>query len=110
MEGIMNTGVLQDKNAVVFGAGGSIAAAVAKEFAAEGAVVFLAGRTKASLEAMAKQIIASGGEARTAVIDPLDDASTNQYIESIVKQAGGIDIVLDAAVLSPKSTETERTL
>jgi NAD(P)-dependent dehydrogenase (short-subunit alcohol dehydrogenase family) len=97
MEGIMNTHFLQDKNAVVFGAGGSIGAAVAKEFAAEGAVVFLAGRTKASLEAVAKQISARGGEARTAVIDTLDDASTNQYIDSIVKQAGTIDIVLDVA-------------
>ena len=37
---------LQGKHAVVFGAGGSIGAAVAKEFAAEGAEVFLAGRTK----------------------------------------------------------------
>lgn len=93
----MNTRVLQDKNAVVFGAGGSIGAAVAKEFAAEGVRVFLAGRTKASLEAVAKQIAASGGEARTAVIDVLDDASVNQCIDGIVKQAGRLDIVLDAA-------------
>ncbi len=35
--------VLVAKHAVVFGAGGSIGAAVAKEFAAEGAEVFLAG-------------------------------------------------------------------
>ena len=44
-----NTGgrTLENKCAVVFGAGGSIGAAVAKEFAAEGARVFLAGRTKA---------------------------------------------------------------
>src|SRR5262249_39886747 len=93
----MNTRVLQDKNAVVFGAGGSIGAAVAKEFAAEGVRVFLAGRTKASLEAVAKQIAASGGEARTAVIDVLDDASVNQCIDGVVKQAGRLDIVLDAA-------------
>ena len=44
--------MLENKCAVVFGAGGSIGAAVAKEFAAEGARVFLAGRTKASLEAV----------------------------------------------------------
>jgi NAD(P)-dependent dehydrogenase (short-subunit alcohol dehydrogenase family) len=97
MENIMNTRVLQDKNAVVFGAGGSIGAAVAKEFAAEGAIVFLAGRTKAGLEAVAKQITATGGKARTTVIDALDDASVNQYIEGIVNQVGRIDIVLDAA-------------
>jgi 3-oxoacyl-[acyl-carrier protein] reductase len=93
----MNTRLLQDKNAVIFGAGGSIGAAVARGFAAEGAVVFLAGRTKASLEAVAKQITASGGEALTAVIDTLDDASTNRYIDGIVKQAGRIDIAVDAA-------------
>src|SRR5262249_30560982 len=69
MENTMNPRALLDKNAVVFGAGGSIGAAVAKEFAAEGVRSFLAGRTKASLEGVAKQITASGGEARTAVID-----------------------------------------
>ena len=93
----MNTHALQDKNAVVFGAGGSIGTAVAKTFAAEGARVFLAGRTKASLEAVAKQITASGGEAHTAALDALDDAGVNQYVEGMVKQTGRINIVLDAA-------------
>ena len=37
--------MLQDKHAVVFGGGGSIGAAVARELATEGAEVFLAGRT-----------------------------------------------------------------
>lgn len=99
----MNTRVLQKKAAVVFGAGGSIGAAVAKEFAAEGALVFLAGRTKASLEAVAKNITASGGQARTAVIDAFDDAGVNQYIEGVVKQVGRIDIVLDAS--GPRAKE-----
>ena len=89
--------MLQDKSAVVFGAGGSIGAAIAKEFAAEGARVFLAGRTKAGVEAVAKQIIAVGGDARTAVLDVLEDASVSQYIEGVVKQVGRIDIVVDVA-------------
>jgi len=93
----MDTLTLQGKNAVVFGAGGSIGAAVAKEFAAEGARVFVAGRSKASLDAVTKQITARGGEAHSAAIDVLDGASVDQYIEGIVKQAGRIDIVLDAA-------------
>ncbi|HMA70100.1 MAG TPA: SDR family oxidoreductase [Xanthobacteraceae bacterium] len=92
----MKSGILQEKNAVVFGAGGSIGATVAKEFAAEGARVFLAGRTKASLEAAAESIAATGGQAQTAVVDALDDAAVNQYIDSLVKQTGKIDIVLDA--------------
>ena len=41
--------ILKDKNAIVFGAGGSIGAVVAKEFAAEGAEVFPAGRTKSNV-------------------------------------------------------------
>ena len=45
--------ILRGKQAVVFGASGSIGSAVAKEFAAEGARVFLAGRTKASIETVA---------------------------------------------------------
>src|SRR5215469_2280568 len=95
MENTMST--LQDKNAVVFGAGGTIGAAVAKTFAAEGARVFLAGRTKAGLEALAKQISARGGDAHTAVVDVLDDAAVNQYIDGIVQDRGRIDIVLDVA-------------
>lgn len=37
--------LLENKNAVIYGAGGAIGGAVAREFASEGARVFLAGRT-----------------------------------------------------------------
>ena len=90
-----NRAILQGKDAVTFGAGGSIGAAVAKEFAAEGARVFLAGRTKASLEAVAKQIKAVGGEAQTAAVDALDDTGVNRYLDDVAKQAGKIDIIID---------------
>jgi 3-oxoacyl-[acyl-carrier protein] reductase len=87
--------LLEGKCAVVFGAGGSIGAAVAKEFATEGARIFLAGRTKASLEAVATQITATGGEAQTNVVDALDDTSVNRYLDGVAKQAGKIDILVD---------------
>jgi NAD(P)-dependent dehydrogenase (short-subunit alcohol dehydrogenase family) len=87
--------MLKGKHAVVFGAGGSIGSAVAKEFAAEGARVFLAGRTKTNLEKVAEQISAVGGKAQSAVVDALDDAAVNQYLDGVVKQAGKIDIVID---------------
>ena len=89
--------MLEGKRAVVFGAGGSIGAAVAKEFAKEGAEVFLAGRTKSSLEEIVKQIAAAGGKAQAEVIDTHDDAAVNRYVDEIVKQSGKLDIVLDAA-------------
>jgi 3-oxoacyl-[acyl-carrier protein] reductase len=87
--------MLEGKTAVVFGASGSIGAAVAKEFAAEGARVFLAGRTKARLEAVANHIIAAGGEAQTTVVDALDDSDMNRYLDGVARQAGKIDIVID---------------
>jgi len=88
--------ILQEQIAVVFGAGGSIGAAVAKEFAAEGAEVFLAGRTRSNVEDVTSQITATGGRAHAAVINALDDTAVNEYIDGIVKQAGRIDIVFNA--------------
>ena len=89
--------ILKGKHAVVFGAGGSIGSAVAKEFAAEGAEVFLSGRTKSSVEAVVNEIVAKDGRAHAAAIDTTADAAVNQYIDGIVKQTGKIDIILDAA-------------
>lgn len=97
-EDLMNSAaVLKGRHAVVFGAGGTIGAAVAKEFAAEGAEVFLSGRTKSSVEALAKQIAANGGRAYAAVVNTLDDTAVNDYVDGIVKQTGKIDILLDFA-------------
>jgi NADP-dependent 3-hydroxy acid dehydrogenase YdfG len=57
--------LLDGKHAAVFGGGGSTGAAVAKELAAQGAEVFLAGRSAASIDLVAKQIEEAGGVART---------------------------------------------
>jgi len=70
---------------------------VAREFAAAGAEVFLSGRTKSKVEAVANHITATGGQAHAAVVDTLDDAAVNQYLSSIVNETGKIDIILDAA-------------
>src|SRR5437870_5287854 len=88
--------MLQGKRAVIFGAGGSIGAAVASEFAAEGAEVFLAGRTRSKVEAVAQRIGKAGHRAHAAVIDALDDAAVNTYIDSVVGDTGQIDIVFTA--------------
>jgi NAD(P)-dependent dehydrogenase (short-subunit alcohol dehydrogenase family) len=88
--------LLQGKQAAVFGAGGSIGAAVAKEFAAEGAEVFLSGRTRSNVEEVAKAITGAGGRAQVAVVDALDDGAVDDYIGSVARRAGTIDVVIDA--------------
>src|SRR5262249_28951149 len=62
---------------------------------AEGARVFVAGRTKDRLEGFAKQITEAGGGAQTAVVDALDDAAVNRYLDDVAKQTGNIDILVD---------------
>lgn len=84
--------LLENKNAIIYGAGGCIGGAVAKEFAREGANVFLAGRTREKLEAVAKGIKAEGGSAEVTVLDALDEKAVGEHAQEVVSQAGSIDV------------------
>ena len=84
--------LLKDKNAVIYGAGGSIGGAVAKEFAREGARVFLAGRTRDPLEAVAADISSVGGSAEVAVLDALDEEAVDEHARAMASEAGSIDV------------------
>jgi 3-oxoacyl-[acyl-carrier protein] reductase len=84
--------LLQNKNAVIYGAGGSIGSAVARAFAREGARVFLAGRTLESLEEVAEQIRSAGGVAEAAQVDALDEQAVDRYVDAVAERAGSIDI------------------
>jgi 3-oxoacyl-[acyl-carrier protein] reductase len=88
--------ILDGKRAVVFGAGGSIGSAVARQFSADGAEVFLAGRTEDSLAAVTGLITDAGGRAAYAVIDTLNEAAVDSYLSQIAEQAGGIDVEFNA--------------
>ena len=84
--------LLEDKNAVIYGGGGSIGGAVARSFAREGARVFLAGRTQAKLMEVADDIRAAGGQAETAAVDALDEEAVDRHADAVAAEAGGIDI------------------
>ncbi|TMK86325.1 MAG: SDR family oxidoreductase [Actinobacteria bacterium] len=88
--------LLQDKNAVVYGAGGAVGGAVARAFAKEGARVFLAGRTLESLEAVAAEIAAAGGRADVARVDAVDEAAVDGHVDAVVEEAKGIDVSFNA--------------
>ena len=84
--------LLEDKNATIYGGGGSIGGAVARAFAREGARVFLAGRTLESLEGVADDIRSAGGVAETARVDALDERKVDGYVDAVAEKAGGIDV------------------
>ena len=84
--------LLDSKSAVIYGGGGSIGGAVARAFGREGARVFLAGRTLATLEEVAEAIRATGGAAETAEVDALDEQAVDRHADAVVAESGGIDI------------------
>jgi NAD(P)-dependent dehydrogenase (short-subunit alcohol dehydrogenase family) len=84
--------LLEHKVAVIYGGGGAIGGAVARAFAREGARVFLAGRTQEKLDTVANDINDRDGVAHTAVVDALDEAAVNAFVDSVVNQVGQIDI------------------
>src|SRR4051794_29150405 len=88
--------LLKDKNAVIYGAGGSIGSTVARAFARDGARVFLAGRTLSKLEAVAEEIAAAGGMAEAAEVDAFDQQSIEQHLAGIVEKVGSIDVSFNA--------------
>jgi 3-oxoacyl-[acyl-carrier protein] reductase len=89
--------LLENKTAVVYGAGGAIGGAVARAFADAGARVYLAGRTRTRLEKVANDI---GDAAGVAEVDALDERAVAEHADAVAEDAGGIDIALNA-VSSP---------
>jgi 3-oxoacyl-[acyl-carrier protein] reductase len=84
--------LLQNKNAVIYGAGGFIGGAVARAFAREGAKVHLAGRTLAKLDRVAADIRAAGGTAEPAQVEALDEQAVNRFVDDVAAGAGSVDI------------------
>jgi NAD(P)-dependent dehydrogenase (short-subunit alcohol dehydrogenase family) len=85
------TGLLEHKTAIIYGSGG-IGRDVARTFAREGAQVFLAGRTRETLEAAAKDITSAGGSAEVAMLDALDEQAVDDHVREVVSKAGRVDV------------------
>jgi NADP-dependent 3-hydroxy acid dehydrogenase YdfG len=79
--------LLENKNAIIYGAGG----AVARAFAREGARVFLTGRNLSAIDTLAKEISAAGRGAETAAVDALDEEAVESHLDAVVHKAETID-------------------
>src|ERR1700742_3639048 len=84
--------MLQNKVAIIYGAGGSLGSTVAKAFACAGARVFLAGRNLSSVKRVADEISSSGGTADADEVDATDETAVNDHIAGVLKRAGRVDI------------------
>jgi NAD(P)-dependent dehydrogenase (short-subunit alcohol dehydrogenase family) len=87
--------LLENKNAVIYGAGGAIGGAVARAFAREGARLFLTGRQLASVEVVAREILDAGGVAEAAQVDALDEVAIEKHLSIVAEHAGRVDISMN---------------
>src|SRR5262249_39422359 len=94
--------LLEDKVAVIYGAGGAIGGAVARTFAREGAMVYLSGRNLRSVNVVTTDIIAAGGMAEVAEVDALDENAVEAYLAAIVGKSGKIDGSFNAITPGPQ--------
>ena len=84
--------LLKNKNAVIYGAGGSVGKAVAKAFAIEGAKVFLTGRTPEKLSQTVEEILLNGGYAEFAKVNALNMEEVDRHLKSVIAAHENIDI------------------
>ena len=95
--------MLKDKVAVIYGAGGAIGSAVARAFAGEGATLFLTGRHLEPVEAVAKDVVSAGGSAEAAEVDALDEQAVDEQLQSVIDEAGRVDISFNAVGIPDNS-------
>jgi NAD(P)-dependent dehydrogenase (short-subunit alcohol dehydrogenase family) len=88
----MNSHILRDKNAVIYGGGGSLGSTIAKAFSKEGANVFLAGRRLSSVKRVADEIVDSGGRAEAALVDATNESEVNAFVDSMIRKGGTLDL------------------
>ncbi|ODR22400.1 SDR family oxidoreductase [Mycolicibacterium porcinum] len=86
---------LDDKVAIVTGAGRGLGAATALAFAEAGADVLIAARTQAQLDDVASQIAATGRRAQVVAADLAHPEATAELAAAAVAAFGKLDIVVN---------------
>jgi NAD(P)-dependent dehydrogenase (short-subunit alcohol dehydrogenase family) len=89
--------LLAEKVAVITGGGRGIGRAIALRFAAEGAAVIVAARTKSEIEAVAGEIRSAGGRAAAVPADVADEKHCEGLIHEADSQFGKVDILVNNA-------------
>jgi 3-oxoacyl-[acyl-carrier protein] reductase len=94
-------GNLQGKVAIVTGGGQGIGEGIARRFARAGAKVLVATRTAANGDAVVRDIVAQGGEARLLQVDIGRHEDCRRAVETAVAAWGRLDIVVHNAAVYP---------
>src|SRR6202046_4376993 len=88
---------LEGKTAFISGASQGIGRACALALAKMGARVALGARNEAKLEAVAEEIVSSGGQAKSFLMDVSDETSIQAAAKAAIAHFGGVDILVNNA-------------
>jgi 3-oxoacyl-[acyl-carrier protein] reductase len=94
---------LENKVAIVTGAGSGFGEAIAKRYAEEGAKVVVNDIAAAGAERVAGEIRAAGGQAAVQVGDVSRDADVERLVRSAVEAFGALDIVVNNAGITHRN-------
>ena len=94
---------LNGKVVVITGASSGIGEAMAREYAKVGAKVVLGARQADKLEALCKEIKATGGEAAWVATDVTKQEDCKALVDKAVESFGGIDVMICNAGISMRA-------
>lgn len=91
---------LENKVAIITGAGSGIGAATAKRFAAQGARITILEKNGESGRKVASEIVSGGGEAVAIEVDLADGTKTEESVRQAADVWGRVDILINNAAAS----------
>jgi NAD(P)-dependent dehydrogenase (short-subunit alcohol dehydrogenase family) len=106
----MNRGRVQDRVALVTGAGSGIGRATAILLASEGATVLVADIDEQAAGAVAEEIRAAGGKADPLALDVTDEAAWQKTTEWILATCKRLDVVVNNAGVPSSGPVAEMSL
>src|SRR5688500_8882092 len=100
---------LDNKTALVTGAGSGIGAAIAEAFALAGAFVFVSDREEKSGRIVAANIAKGGGKAEFQLLDVTDETQCAAAVERVHSRGGGLDVLVNNAGIGHVGTILQTT-
>jgi NAD(P)-dependent dehydrogenase (short-subunit alcohol dehydrogenase family) len=94
-------GLLAGQVCVVTGAGQGLGRSLAREMVAEGASVALLERNPTTLRAVAEEIAALGGTAKTFQLDVTDYDAYRRVVDGVIGEFKQVDVLVNNAAINP---------